>query len=148
MSKFLWKWIPNVGSKAREDAGLKANEADGLKYMIRGLSVRHVWLWCILYTYTVHGSLDIHVYTVHTYFISEPCEVPLLNDSSHWVHELEFAYCNYESVIINWCGQDAMMMMMSWCLMSSDVIWHIRDKLWPMPKRGSIKSTYVRCMRV
>ena len=37
---------------------------------------------------------------------------------------------------------------MSWCLMSSDVIWHIRDKLWPMPKHGSIKSTYVRCMRV
>ena len=41
-----------------------------------------------------------------------------------------------------------MMMMMSWCLISSDVIWHIRDKLWPMPKHGSIKSTYVRCMRV
>ena len=40
------------------------------------------------------------------------------------------------------------MMMMSWCLMSSDVIWHIRDKLWPMPKHSSIKSTYVRCMRV
>ena len=36
------------------------------------------------------------------------------------------------------------MMMMSWCLMSSDVIWHIRDKLWPMPKHGSIKATYVR----
>ena len=30
-------------------------------------------------------------------------------------------------------------MMMSWCLMSSDVIWHIRDRLWPMPKHGSIK---------
>ena len=27
---------------------------------------------------------------------------------------------------------------MSWCLMSSDVIWHIRDKLWPMPKHGSV----------
>ena len=27
-----------------------------------------------------------------------------------------------------------LMMMTSWCLMSSDVIWHIRDKLWPMPK--------------
>ena len=39
-------------------------------------------------------------------------------------------------------------LVMSWCLMSSDVIWHIRDKLWPMPKHGSIKSTYVRCMRV
>ena len=30
------------------------------------------------------------------------------------------------------------LMMMSWCLMSSDVSWHIRDKLWPMPKHGSI----------
>ena len=28
--------------------------------------------------------------------------------------------------------------MMNWCLMSSDVIWHIRDKLWPMPKHGAI----------
>ena len=41
-----------------------------------------------------------------------------------------------------------LLMMMSWCLMSSDVIWHIRDKLWPMPKHGSIKATYVRCMCV
>ena len=39
-------------------------------------------------------------------------------------------------------------LLMSWCLMSSDVIWHIRDKLWPMPKHGSIKATYVRCMCV
>ena len=46
------------------------------------------------------------------------------------------------------CDQLVLMMMMSWCLMSSDVIWHIRDKLWPMPKHGSIKATYVRCMRV
>ena len=35
-----------------------------------------------------------------------------------------------------WPTQD--LMMMSWCLMSSDVSWHIRDKLWPMPKHGSI----------
>ena len=28
--------------------------------------------------------------------------------------------------------------MMKWCLMSLDVSWHIRDKLWPMPKHGSI----------
>ena len=54
-----------------------------------------------------------------------------VQQSTFWVYE--------------WYG---MMMMMSWCLMSSDVIWHIRDKLWPMPKHGSIKSTYVRCMRV
>ena len=25
---------------------------------------------------------------------------------------------------------------MSWCLMSSDVSWHIRDKLWPMPNKS------------
>ena len=31
-----------------------------------------------------------------------------------------------------------LVLMMKWCLMSSDVIWHIRDKLWPMPKHGSI----------
>ena len=31
----------------------------------------------------------------------------------------------------------SMMMMMNWCLMSSDVNWRIRDKLWPMPKHGS-----------
>ena len=28
--------------------------------------------------------------------------------------------------------------MVKCCLMSSDVSWHIRDKLWPMPKHGSI----------
>ena len=31
-----------------------------------------------------------------------------------------------------------LIMMMKWCLMSSDVSWHIRDKLWPMTKHGSI----------
>ena len=58
---------------------------------------------------------------------------------------------DHESHHHYWCNVDkftSIMMMMSWCLMSSDVIWHIRDKLWPMPKHGSIKSTYIRCMRV
>ena len=31
----------------------------------------------------------------------------------------------------------ASLVMMKCCLMSSDVSWHIRDKLWPMPKHGS-----------
>ena len=35
-------------------------------------------------------------------------------------------------------GRFGMMMMMKWCIMSSDVSWHIRDKLWPMPKHGSV----------
>ena len=28
--------------------------------------------------------------------------------------------------------------LMNWCLMSSDVMRHIKDKLWPMPKHGAI----------
>ena len=39
------------------------------------------------------------------------------------------------------------MLLLSWCLMSSDVIWHIRDKLWPMPKHGSIRKVYT-CLAV
>ena len=37
---------------------------------------------------------------------------------------------------VNWSR--ATKLMMKWCLMSSDVGWHIRDKLRPMPKHGSI----------
>ena len=37
--------------------------------------------------------------------------------------------------VVNHC---LVMMMMKWCLMSSDVSWHIREKLWPMPKHCSI----------
>ena len=39
------------------------------------------------------------------------------------------------------------MLLLIWCLMSSDVIWHIRDKLWPMPKHGSIRKVYA-CLAV
>ena len=60
-------------------------------------------------------------------------------------------WSSWEMIVGRWYVQLAAIwhwLVMSWCLMSSDVIWHIRDKLWPMPKHGSIKSTYVRCMRV
>ena len=40
-----------------------------------------------------------------------------------------------------------LLLLLSWCLMSSDVIWHIRDKLWPMPKHGSIRKVYA-CLAV
>ena len=56
--------------------------------------------------------------------------------------------CCKRKEMANHIQNQGLLGMMSWCLMSSDVIWHIRDKLWPMPKHGSIKSTYVRCMRV
>ena len=49
------------------------------------------------------------------------------------------------------CGREATFeeeeRLLSWCLMSSDVIWHIRDKLWPMPKHGSIRKVYA-CLAV
>ena len=40
-----------------------------------------------------------------------------------------------------------LLLLLSWCLMSSDVIWHIRDKLWPMLKHGSIRKVYA-CLAV
>ena len=45
------------------------------------------------------------------------------------------------------CNSMKVMLLLSWCLMSSDVIWHIRDKLWPMPKHGSIRMVYA-CLAV
>ena len=42
---------------------------------------------------------------------------------------------------------NCLLLFLSWCLMSSDVIWHIRDKLWPMPKHGSIRKVYA-CLAV
>ena len=49
-------------------------------------------------------------------------------------------------------GEDSMLLFvsvgMSWCLMSSDVSWHIRDKLWPMPKHGSIILTSTETRRL
>ena len=44
-------------------------------------------------------------------------------------------------------GFFVILLLLSWCLMSSDVIWHIRDKLWPMPKHGSIRKVY-ECLAV
>ena len=41
------------------------------------------------------------------------------------------------------CRETVQLMMMSWCLMSSDVSWHIRDKLWPMPKPHGSINLYV-----
>ena len=46
-----------------------------------------------------------------------------------------------------YCGNTGVLLLLSWCLMSSDVIWHIRDKLWPMPKHGSIRKVYA-CLAV
>ena len=69
---------------------------------------------------------------------------PCSSEQSNYSHGLSWAPRYH--LELNWSEQN--WVMMSWCLMSSDVIWHIRDKLWPVPKHGSIKATYVRCMRV
>ena len=50
--------------------------------------------------------------------------------------------CVYAAVTRSLLMGSLCSLMMSWCLMSSDVIWHIRDKLWPMPKHGSIKNPH------
>ena len=43
----------------------------------------------------------------------------------------------FRYLVTRWRKDDGLMMM-KWCLMSSDVRWHIRDKLCPMPKHGSV----------
>ena len=56
----------------------------------------------------------------------------------------------FVSLPSSWSRLDSccvLLLLLSWCLMSSDVIWHIRDKLWPMPKHGSIRKVYA-CLAV
>ena len=52
--------------------------------------------------------------------------------SQHFMLISTFCFTTSSTVVF------LLVMMMSWCLVSSDVSWHIRDKLWPMPKHGSI----------
>ena len=53
---------------------------------------------------------------------------------------IDFEYCQVYHVTIRQhiLGLARGPVMMNWCLMSSDVMRHIRDKLWPMPKHGAI----------
>ena len=51
--------------------------------------------------------------------------------------DLKQQLAEYTIVASHWPARSPLMMM-SWCLMSSDVMRHIRDKLWPMPKHGAI----------
>ena len=66
-----------------------------------------------------------------------------------WVHYSllagSFGLLSHDSVVMSlWVGilmallSTSVMVMVKWCLTSSDVSWHIRDKLRPMPKHGSV----------
>ena len=44
--------------------------------------------------------------------------------------------CNNAALLKEWNPP----FLLNCCLMSSDVSWHIRDKLWPMPKHGSMST--------
>ena len=46
--------------------------------------------------------------------------------------------CLLRSILFPCTSSKCLLMVMKWCLMSSDVSWHIRDKLRPMPKHGSV----------
>ena len=114
----------NAGNPVSEDKPLVQSPKEHLK--------RHAW---------VSNTLML------TAVWTKPSIIPALMltsvlTPSHWGMDLP------QSWHLTLISSALWVMMMSWCLMSSDVIWHIRDKLWPMPKHGSIKSTYVRCMRV
>ena len=50
----------------------------------------------------------------------------------------QFQCCDMSTKPDFWYSTSTEWWMMNWCLMSSDVMRHIRDKLWPMPKHGAI----------
>ena len=64
---------------------------------------------------------------IHNPKVSAICVRMLTECDTYWGSENS---CLFHCLLV--------MMMMKWCLMSSDVRWHIRDKLRPMPKHGSI----------
>ena len=77
------------------------------------------------------------------------CRVDILGTNyDQWVNMVQCCFTSAETIgSLGRGAQDGHLdshsswtvtQMMSWCLMSSDVSWHIRDKLWPMPKHGSI----------
>ena len=71
--------------------------------------------------------------------LTEGVEMCLLHSSKKHSHPPAAEPC--EKLLL------LLLLLLSWCLMSSDVIWHIRDKLWPMPKHGSIRKVYA-CLAV
>ena len=82
----------------------------------------------------------------HTWFQCYKCKINNGWDMTRSLHNgsdsRSVHYCErtWQSEMSNCVA--ANMLLLSWCLMSSDVIWHIRDKLWPMPKHGSIRKVY------
>ena len=90
----------------------------------------------------------------HTPFSPSLINLMVSVDVKHHVYyaHLEFRSCVKVEVAVlgfrpnepsDFRGREAILnyvlvMMMNWCLMSSDVMRHIRDKLWPMPKHGAI----------
>ena len=92
------------------------------------------------------------------YFPLHPLNVLPLSHSfqTSVYHEMFFCLSQYENysvyaLIKNFLFHPGffvmLLLLLSWCLMSSDVIWHIRDKLWPMPKHGSIRKVHA-CLAV
>ena len=85
----------------------------------------------------VKHSIKIETDTVNSWYTSpyagRECGTTWMDHEGWQTSRLQIFW--HETIVLD-CRM--MMMMMSWCLMSSNVIWHIRDKLWPMPKHGSV----------
>ena len=95
--------------------------------MVRALEEFMWWrLWLHVWSGMAVTSLGIPVKRIYDCFHSV-CE------SRHWGVATCWLPLKLYPDFIHFCWW-----LMNWCLMSSDVSWHIRDKLWPMLKHGSI----------
>ena len=114
--------------------------SDTFKYF---LTVRRGW--CLMLTAGTNSKLcEQGVSSRRLSWLSRSELSPLL---FHWVVVSGSGHCPCDFVPSQLLKEEAVKykllygsdwVMMNWCLMSSDVSWHIRDKLWPMPKHGAI----------
>jgi len=96
------------------------------------------WNCCCLSTFWEHHFMPSHIHVFS-------CNLP----PAFWAEWLESFMCYCGNTGVEWIlkqvstesglwRRNSPTGMMNWCLMSSDVMRHIRDKLWPMPKHGAI----------
>ena len=112
-----------------------------------GLTVKHAsqpaTSSCLLITITIIIMIMSLIYSFIHYF-SKLEHIAHYNAKNQ--NTVKTNFHSHEFVSVH-CGLLYWQLLLSWCLMSSDVIWHIRDKLWPMPKHGSIRKVYA-CLAV
>ena len=121
-------------------ANIKTHTVDIHKFTLSEMSPRHVHFILQLKTANIKThTVDIHKFTLSEMSLRHVHFILLLKTANIKTHIVDIHKFTLSEM--------SLLLLLSWCLMSSDVIWHIRDKLWPMPKHGSIRMVYA-CLAV